>query len=85
MRLKSTIEAAKSEIVPAQQDITERASLGLSTQRFRMEAPPHKKQRQKPQKPQRKEDADGDDAPEPVQTVTKEMLQETTYEVKDGE
>lgn len=44
--------------------------------------PPPKKQRQ--QQKSTKEDADGEDVPEPVQTVTKEMMAETSYEVRDG-
>lgn len=47
---------------------------------------PPQKQRQKEQRNSKakKDEADGEDAPEPVQTVTKEMMAETTYEVKDG-
>lgn len=56
-----------------------------STQAAMEPPPPQKKQRQQQQQQKTtKEDADGEDVPEPVQTVTKEMMAETTYEVRDG-
>lgn len=54
-----------------------------------MEEPPHskkpagKKQKQKQQQT-RNQDADGDDAPEKIENITREMMEETSYVIADG-